>query len=153
MESKNRPKGKYIKIKRRKNGRCFLCGKYGHYKKECIKYKRNKFFKQNHKNKSIKTQRKINTKHIKNKINDKHIYSLSKSNSYEDNYSEDFSKDYNSDNAIEINSLEVANNINDNNNNKNNNFITWILYSGASISTTNDINHLINIKKCKRNFC
>jgi len=61
--------------------------------------------------------------------------------------------DYNSDNAIEINSLEVVNNINDNNNNKNNNFITWILYSGASISTTNDINHLINIKKCKRNFC
>jgi len=117
MESKNRPKSKYIKIKRRKNGRCFLCGKYGHYKKECIKYKRNKFFKQNHKNKSIKTQRKINTKHVK-KNDDKYIYSLSKSNSYEDNYSEDFSKDYNSDNAIEINSLEVANNINNNNNNK-----------------------------------
>jgi len=151
MESKNRPKGKYIKIKRRKNGRCFLCGKYGHYKKEYIKYKRNNFFNQNHKNKSMKTQRKMNSKHIKNKINNKHIYSLSKYiYVYEDNYSEDFSKDYNCNNAIEINSLEVANNINDNNNNKNNtNFITWILDSGASISTTNDINHLINIKKCK----
>ena len=64
--------------------------------------------------------------------------------------------DYNSDNAIEINCLEVANNINYNNNNKNNNknnFITWILDSGESISTTNDKNHLINIRNVRRNFC
>jgi len=98
----------------------------------------------------MKIRRKLNKKYNKSKINNKHLYSISNYNNYKDDYLEDFSKDYNSDNAIEINCLERINNKNHENSNiHNNNFIVWILDSGASISTINDIKFLTNIKKCK----
>jgi len=63
--------------------------------------------------------------------------------------------DYFSDNALKINNIENNNESNNNSTNviNNNNFTVWILDSGASISTTNNISLLTNIKKCNvKNF-
>jgi len=153
--SKRNLKNKFLKFTKRKNGKCFLCGKYGHYLRDCYKNKRNKNNKKNYNHKFHTNKRKVSINDNKNKmnINNKHVYPINNVDHYKDEYSEDFTKDYNSDNALEINNIEtIKNNININNNNQinytNNNFIIWILDSGASISTTNDINLLTNIKKC-----
>jgi len=145
---KSKIRDKKRKYSKRKNGKCFFCGKYGHYIKDCFKNKKISFNKVNKNNKSNKDKRESDKKYNKNKINNKHVYLINNNKEYKDNYQEDFSKDYFSDNALEINSIETNNNYNKFNEIKNNNFIVWILDSGASISTTNNINLLTNIKKC-----
>jgi len=145
---KSKIRDKKRKYSKRKNGKCFLCGKYGHYIKDCFKNKKISFNKVTKNNKSNKDKRESDKKYNKNKINNKHVYLINNNKEYKDNYQEDFSKDYFSDNALEINSIETNNNYNKINEIKNNNFIVWILDSGASISTTNNINLLTNIKKC-----
>jgi len=135
---KSKIRDKKRKYSKRKNGKCFLCGKYGHYIKDCFKNKKISFNKVTKNNKSNKDKRESDKKYNKNKINNKHVYLINNNKEYKDNYQEDFSKDYFSDNALEINSIETNNNYNKINEIKNNNFIVWILDSGASISTTNN---------------
>ena len=150
-------KSKAIK-KRRKNGKCYICGKYGHFQKECWNNKRNK----NNKNynKINKRRSRINSKFNKNNYQKKHAYLVNKN----ENYQDDFIKDYNSENGIDID-YAVTNNPNDSNLNQinniqqsrinqqdnkvDNNITVWVLDSGASISITNSILSLINIRKCE----
>eukprot|EP00833_Pecoramyces_ruminatium_P011506 jgi/Orpsp1_1/1185538/evm.model.c7180000094294.1 len=42
MKERKNQKTKLRTIKRRRNGRCYICGKYGHFQKECWNNKRNK---------------------------------------------------------------------------------------------------------------
>ena len=90
---KNKSLNKRKRSSRRKNGRCFLCGKYGHFVNNCLKNKRNKYDKQIKNYKNNKNNKKSFRKFNKNNTSDKQVYSINK-----DNYQVDFSRDYFSDN-------------------------------------------------------
>ena len=138
-------KPKKIKYKNRGNGKCCLCGKFGHYRKDCLK---NKFNKNKRNNKQHK--RKSNTKKFnKEKSREGHAYLLNDKKDYNKNYQEDFSRDYNSDNCFELNNLEINKPTKIDIRSNNNNITQWILDSGASINVTNNINILSNIRKEK----
>jgi len=138
-------KPKKIKYKNRGNGKCCLCGKFGHYRKDCLK---NKFNKNKRNNKQHK--RKSNTKKFnKEKSREGHAYLLNDKKDYNKNYQENFSRDYNSDNCFELNNLEINKPTKIDIRSNNNNITQWILDSGASINVTNNINILSNIRKEK----
>eukprot|EP00833_Pecoramyces_ruminatium_P006363 jgi/Orpsp1_1/1180395/evm.model.c7180000073227.1 len=129
----------------RKNGRCRLCKKFGHYIAECwynnknrSNTKHNQHKSKNHPkhknkpNKSVQNYRKINNS----------IYAINKTQEKDETIFPDSFIN------LQINSIE--------NQPEEKNFISksskklscWILDSGASIHTTNDKNLLINIRKC-----
>ena len=64
-------KPKKIKYKKRKNGKCYLCGKFRHYRKDCLK---NKFNKNKRNNKQHK--RKGNTKNNSTKKNQEKVMQI-----------------------------------------------------------------------------
>eukprot|EP00833_Pecoramyces_ruminatium_P010631 jgi/Orpsp1_1/1184663/evm.model.c7180000090451.1 len=139
----------------RKNGRCRLCKKFGHYIAECwynnknrSNTKHNQHKSKNHPkhknkpNKSVQNYRKINNS----------IYAINKTQEKDETiFPDSFISDYANNDTnkdLQINSIE--------NQPEEKNFISksskklscWILDSGASIHTTNDKNLLINIRKC-----
>jgi len=138
--------------RKRKNGKCYLCGKFGHYQKECWRNKGNNNKRKNkYNNKSKNLNRKRNYKFNKKNTSKNHNYNINNINNYNNDIQEDFSTDYNTEKGFEINAAIV------NNNNQfdiinNNNITCWILDSGASISMTNDLNQLTSIRKCKINI-
>eukprot|EP00833_Pecoramyces_ruminatium_P007745 jgi/Orpsp1_1/1181777/evm.model.c7180000078571.1 len=157
----------HVKQNKRKNGRCYICKKYGHYSNECIYNKLNKSntinkkkifkstksmkYKKIHNNKRKFNKTKIN---IKKKFynNKNHAFSINtnvKSNrSYKDNYINAFTEDYCSNFKNEVNIVECTekSNITNNFNNKLNEITLWTLDSGASVHITNQLNILTNTK-------
>ena len=132
----------------RKNGKCYICGKYGHYMKNCLKNKRNKNNKKL-KNKNFKKlRRKSNINNTDNNHNNNHAYLINNNIDNHNDNSINFTKDYNSENSFEIYYINTFNNIRQFSKISNNNITNWVLDSGASINITNDINCLTNIEKC-----
>jgi len=129
-----------------------LCGKFGHYKKECWRNKKSNNKKKNrYNNKSRKLNRKRNYKFSKKNTDKNNNYNINNINNYNSDIQEDFSTDYNTEKWFEINSA-IINNNNQSDIINNNNITCWILDSGASISITNNLNQLTNIRKCKINI-
>jgi len=129
-----------------------LCGKFGHYKKECWRNKKSNNKKKNrYNNKSRKLNRKRNYKSSKKNTDKNNNYNINNINNYNSDIQEDFSTDYNIERCFEINSA-IINNNNQSDIINNNNITCWILDSGASISVTNNLNQLTNIRKCKINI-
>jgi len=75
---KNKSSNKRRRFSRRKNGRYFLCGKYGHFVNNCLKNKRNKYDKQIKNYKNNKNNKKSFRKFNKNNTSDKQFIQLMK---------------------------------------------------------------------------
>ena len=153
---------------KRKNGKCYICGKFGHYFKRCYKNKNNnnnsKFIKKinkysnfknnfknknNYKNKNYKNYHNDYKNHHKNYKNYHALYTdkninHNKHNNNKDIYMKAFTEDFNN----ECNQVSyIEQNYNDKNkiNNNNNNIITvWTIDSGASVHITYHGNLLKN---------
>jgi len=135
----------------RKNGRCFICRKYGHYANECKYNKNNRnknYNKHIYKKFKLSTNKKPFSKKPRNsKYKPKHTesHALLASNDNKDNiYKEAFTKDFNSDPEIVSYYFESENNNNYNQHNTSSKIHTWIIDSGASVHITNDLELLIN---------
>ena len=160
---------KYINKRKnnQKNGKCYICKKYGHFAFECKLNKHNKMkYHYNNKknNKYHRFRKPIYSKNQSNNFNKNKKYLKSKkrnqvllttNNKYKDNYQEAFTKDYCSDienktfylgcNNINIKTINNNNHSDNNNTNENNKIMTWIVDSGASISITYQLDSLTNI--------
>eukprot|EP00833_Pecoramyces_ruminatium_P007340 jgi/Orpsp1_1/1181372/evm.model.c7180000076991.1 len=145
-----------VKNHKRKNGRCFICKKYGHYANEC-KHNKNKNLRINNNTKNIHRrnkffQRRTNFNKTHNKYKKRHIenHALLASNDDNENlYKEAFNKDFNSDseNPTYYFDSDINNNISTETPNKINTskrIFTWVVDSGASIHITNKLELLTN---------
>jgi len=133
--------------KKRRNGKCYHCGKKGHYYYEC-KFKNNnkkrisskKHFRNNNKYKNYHSN-----KNFDKNNNKKYIDLTEKKENYDPTYSDIFSKDYSSEHSIEANFTSIISD----NLESNNNISQWILDYGASINVTNNIRLLSNLRDCQ----
>ena len=139
-----------------RNGKCYICKKFGHYAFECKINKRNnkkkfphsKYGSRNNKFKTLPYKKgriskfNYNNKHYN--ANKRNQVFLTTNNRYKDTYQEAFTQDYCS--VIENQSLYLAHedNKNSNHHNSKNNIMTWVIDSGASINITYQLNSLSN---------
>jgi len=150
------------------NKKCRICNKYGHNSNECWFNPKNKFKNrnkpriirnaksQNSTNKRTTTTKFKNRHFSKNnnsEKNTKNIFTIdsqnAKSDKYPDFYPDNFVDDYTSKTNTEINYLSNNPSHEINSTTINDQKMTcWILDSGASIHTTNDISLLYNITPC-----
>jgi len=137
VESQTKSKNKNSKVitaRKRKNGKCFNCGTFGHYPYECrnktkFRFKRNP--RKGYSNNIPSTPKNIRNKH-NNQVN-----AIEKS--------QDIFEDYNTENGILQNCIT---NVFSNNHNPQNHISQWIIVSDASIHITGCIDLLTDIKKC-----
>ena len=135
-------------VKRRKNGKCFKCGSFGHFFHEC---RRKNFHIKGKGNKNkYRYKSKINrSKHSHHKLFRKRNNQLNSVQNPASNniYSKStFNKDYNSEDSIVLNCILTKST--KNNYIPQNNISQWIIDSGASLHITKSIGLLTNIKKC-----
>ena len=144
-----------LKKQRRKKGKCYKCGIFGHYAKDCKAV-------ENLKTKRItgRRQRKFTTKRShrrprKSNHNHNHNYCPTKviatANLTEKNDSnKNFTIDYDTDTAtvLTITTLNKDNNENEDIHQTKNSLSSWIIDSGASVHITNSLKLLNNIHKC-----
>jgi len=143
------------KIKNRKNGRCYICKKYGHYANRCPfnkKYKNSKksIYKGNHKKyyKNFKNRAFHNKRYINNKNKQISYIEANKEDNlnYKEEYLETFTTDYNSNFENKADNIEDAINNQNHNYNNNNSISIWTIDSGASMHITHQFNTLHNVK-------
>ena len=157
LKIRSKPSNKPKYNSKRKNGKCYTCGKFGHYSKDCrlnTKFNRHKYS-YKYKNSNKRKERYIQTSNFSkhNHQNSNEINSIEKSN-INNQLNETFSKDYNSDNDAIISC--ITNNPSNISNNKllvsPNSLTSWIIDSGASLNISKSLNHLTNTQKCNENI-
>jgi len=131
-ELKGSPKQRINTPKRRKNGKCFRCGLFGHFSRECrnrnFQSKNNKRYKLNHRHKN--RNNKIIQRHIKShRKQNNQLNSIQKSQNNE--HQNNIFKDYNSDDGMVLNCITTK--TIKYYHNPQNHISQWILDSGASL--------------------
>eukprot|EP00833_Pecoramyces_ruminatium_P005940 jgi/Orpsp1_1/1179972/evm.model.c7180000071638.1 len=137
-----------------KNGKCFVCGKFGHYAKDC----RHNIFNKN-KNYIIRNKRtphsyKRLSKYNKPK-NTKHHLNTIDIKSKQHHHSTLFNKDYNSDPNMVLNCIESGSHPSTEHTNHskiNPEISNWIIDSDSSLHITNCFDLLSNIQKCNEDI-
>jgi len=157
--NKHKPHNQKYKNKRKnKNGKCYHCGKFGHYASECRQLKFRHYRSNNSKHKSTfyKNHTENYNNYHKHKSDKNQLNYINKDNNPNSNYRNnkyDLSNDYNTENGIFIGCI-LSKPSDDNSKCKQmlQDISVWILDSGSSIHITNSIRHLENIKNCNENI-